>query len=131
MAMERQRDVAAMSTLVSRLDLSKTPDEIEEQMRNAYLSLPMGSWAIDLWGTNLTDEHYFRASAGRQPQFYSGQPRPLDLILTGRPVDATEALAMGLANRVVPPGQALAAAREGDVVLVAVERPVPNGGRLY
>lgn len=33
-----------------------------------------------------------------------GLGRALDLILTGRPVAADEALAMGLANRVVPPG---------------------------
>ena len=35
-----------------------------------------------------------------------GLSRALDMILTGRPVDAHEALAFGLANRVVPAGRA-------------------------
>ena len=41
-----------------------------------------------------------------------GQGRALDLILTGRPVGAEEALGMGLVDRLVEPGQALAAAQE-------------------
>ncbi|MET8139150.1 crotonase/enoyl-CoA hydratase family protein [Sphaerisporangium sp. NPDC005288] len=36
----------------------------------------------------------------------------MDILLTGRPVTAQEALTMGLVNRVVPDGQALTAARE-------------------
>jgi enoyl-CoA hydratase len=43
----------------------------------------------------------------------------MDMILTGRPVDAAEAAAMGLANRVVPAGQALAAAQELAAQLAA------------
>lgn len=39
-----------------------------------------------------------------------GLGRALDLILTGRPVSAKEALAIGLATLVVPPGEARAAA---------------------
>ncbi|HEY5986097.1 MAG TPA: crotonase/enoyl-CoA hydratase family protein [Streptosporangiaceae bacterium] len=45
----------------------------------------------------------------RLPQLI-GLGRALDLILTGRPVPAPEALSMGLVNRVVPAGQARAAA---------------------
>jgi enoyl-CoA hydratase len=41
-----------------------------------------------------------------------GQSRALDMILTGRPVHAMEAFAMGLANRVVPKGESRAEAEK-------------------
>jgi enoyl-CoA hydratase len=48
-----------------------------------------------------------------------GLGRALDLILTGRPVGAEEALAIGLATRVVPVGEARAAAEELAATLAA------------
>ena len=53
------------------------------------------------WGVPLIDGGTVRL------QKIIGLGRAMDLILTGRPVGAEEALAMGLANRVVPEGKSL------------------------
>jgi enoyl-CoA hydratase len=57
------------------------------------------------WGVPLID-----GGTVRLPRL-AGMGRALDLILTGRAVSADEALQMGLANRVVDDGHALAAAQ--------------------
>ena len=48
-----------------------------------------------------------------------GEGRAKELAFLGEPIDAATALAWGLVNRVVPPGQARAAAREWAAVLAA------------
>ena len=59
-----------------------------------------------------------------------GMSRAMDLILTGRGVDASEALAMGLANRVVPKGQARQRAEELAAELAELPQQCMRSDRL-
>lgn len=65
------------------------------------------------WGVPLID-----GGTVRLPRLV-GTGRALDMILTGRPVPAREAHAMGLADRLVPPGESRAAAEELAAALAA------------
>jgi len=65
------------------------------------------------WGVPLVD-----GGTVRLPRLI-GHSRAMDLILTGRPVDGPEAHAIGLANRLCPPGQALPVAVELAASLTA------------
>lgn len=58
------------------------------------------------WGVPLID-----GGTVRLPRLI-GQSRAMDMILTGRSVDANEALSFGLANRLVPKGRAREEAQE-------------------
>ncbi|MFY0525563.1 crotonase/enoyl-CoA hydratase family protein [Archangium gephyra] len=75
------------------------------------------------WGVPLID-----GGTVRLPRLI-GLSRALDLILTGRPVTAQEALGMGLVNRVVPRGGAREAAEQLARELAAFPRDCMNADR--
>ncbi|MCV7356927.1 crotonase/enoyl-CoA hydratase family protein [Mycolicibacterium fluoranthenivorans] len=76
------------------------------------------------WGVPLID-----GGTVRLPRLI-GRSRAMDLILTGRAVDAAEALAIGLANRVVPRGDARRAAEELAAELAALPQLCLRADRL-
>ena len=76
------------------------------------------------WGVPLID-----GGTIRLPRLI-GLSRALDLILTGRPVNAIEALNMGLVNRVVEKGQSRAAAEEIARAVAQFPQICMRGDRL-
>ncbi len=75
------------------------------------------------WGVPLID-----GGTVRLPRLI-GLSRALDLILTGRPVPAAEALGMGLINRVVPRGEARSAAEALAAQIAAFPQACMNADR--
>ncbi|NGO78914.1 crotonase/enoyl-CoA hydratase family protein [Streptomyces sp. YC504] len=75
------------------------------------------------WGVPLID-----GGTVRLPRIV-GTGRAMDMILTGRPVPAAEAYAMGLANRVVPTGSSRAAAEQLAAELAAFPQACLRGDR--
>jgi enoyl-CoA hydratase len=76
------------------------------------------------WGVPLID-----GGTVRLPRIV-GHGRAMDMILTGRAVDAAEALAMGLANRVVPKGRARQRAEELAAELAELPQQCMRSDRL-
>jgi enoyl-CoA hydratase len=76
------------------------------------------------WGVPLVD-----GGTVRLPRLI-GTSRAMDMILTGRAVDAREALAFGLANRVVPAGRALQEAQRLAAQLAAFPQTCLRSDRV-
>ncbi len=76
------------------------------------------------WGVPLVD-----GGTVRLPRLV-GESHAMDLILTGRGVSGEEARTMGLANRIVPSGGALAAAKELGLQLAAFPQRCLRSDRL-
>lgn len=76
------------------------------------------------WGVPLVD-----GGTVRLPRLI-GESHAMDLILTGRGVSGEEALRMGIANRIVEPGQALAAAKELAVQIAGFPQRCMRSDRL-
>jgi outer membrane receptor protein involved in Fe transport len=93
------RDIFGLRAFV-RLDTNHQDSVYERQIDgarfgkrtlvDARLGVTHDAWSIEVWGTNLTDKGYIRASFARFPVFYPTQPRPIDnLYADGRRLGLT------------------------------------------